>query len=174
MWLWMAQAVGVAAVVLYLLSFQLKKRGQIVAVTCGSYVFYVTQYLMLGAFSGAVLDILSGVSSLLAGQKNKPKFRRYAKAVAFGISAVIVAAGLVIAYLQKDWIELLPIAGALLQTVGLWFNKEQTIRKFGLAGAPFWLIYNFISQAYGAALGAALTIVSTVVALIRYHRKGTQ
>lgn len=166
-----AQMIGVAAVVLYLLSFQLKKRGQIVAVTCGSYVFYVVQYLMLGAFSGAVLDLLSVASSLLASQKNKPKFRRWAKAVVFGISAVIVVAGLVITYLQKDPIELLPIGGALLQTCGLWFNQEQTIRKFGLAGAPFWLIYNFISQAYGAALGAALTVVSTVVALMRYKEK---
>ena len=168
--LWIAQIVGIAAVALYLLSFQLKKRGQIIFATCLSYVFYVTQYLMLGAFSGAVLDILSVGSTLLASQKNKPAFRRYAKVAAVGISALIVAAGLVIAYLQKDWIELLPIAGALLQTVGLWFNKEQTIRWFGLAGAPFWLAYNFITQAYGAAIGAALTVVSTVTALIRYHR----
>jgi len=165
-----SQIIGVAAVGLYLLSFQLKKRVQIVWVTCLSYLFYVVQYLMLGAFSGAVLDILSAASSYCAGQKNAPRFRRYAKAAAWLIMGAIVAAGLLLAYFRRDWVELLPIAGAGLQAGGLWFNKEQTIRRFGLAGAPFWLVYNFISQAYGAAVGAALTIVSTVIALIRFNR----
>lgn len=164
----LSQIIGITAVALYLLSFQLKKRGQIVGVTCLSYLFYVIQYLMLRAFSGAILDILSAGLSFGAGHKNAPRFRRYAKwAAATGLGA-IVAAGLIITFLQRDPIELLPIAGAGLQAGGLWFNKEQTIRWFGLAGAPFWLVYNFMSQAYGAAVGAALTIVSTTVALIRF------
>ena len=71
---------------------------------------------------------------------------------------------------QKNWIELLPIAGALLQTNGLWFNREQTIRKFALAGAPFWVVYNFLSQAYGAAIGSVCSVVSIVVALLRYRK----
>lgn len=171
MWMVLAQIIGLAAVALYLLSFQLKKRGQILFATCLSYIFYVLQYLMLGAYAGAVMDVLSAGSSLLASQKNKEKFQRYAKVAAVGSCLAIAVAGLIIAILRKDPAELLPIGGALLQAGGLWFNKEQTIRWFGLAGAPFWLAYNFVSQAYGAALGAALTIVSTVVALMRYRRK---
>lgn len=166
-----SQIIGITAVALYLLSFQLKKRKQIVGVTCLSYLFYVVQYLMLGAFSGAVLDILSAGSSFCAGHKNAPRFRRYAKWTATLVLGAIVAAGLIITYLQRDPIELLPIAGAGLQAGGLWFNKEQTIRWFGLAGAPFWLVYNFMAQAYGAAVGAALTIASTSIALIRYHKE---
>lgn len=166
-----SQIIGIAAVALYLLSFQLKRRGQIVGVTCLSYLFYVVQYLMLRAFSGAVLDILSGISSFFAGKKNAPRFRRYAKWVAAAIVAAIIVAGLVIALVRREWIELLPIAGAVLQAGGLWFNKEQTIRAFGLAGAPFWLVYNFETQAYGAAVGAALTVASSVIAIVRYRRK---
>ena len=166
-----SQIIGIAAVALYLLSFQLKKRGQIVGVTCLSYLFYVTQYLMLGAFSGAILDILSAGLSFCASKKTA--LGRFAKWAAVSGLGAIVAAGLVITYLQRDPIELLPIAGAGLQAGGLWFNKEQTIRWFGLAGAPFWLVYNFMSQAYGAAVGAALTIVSTTVALARFKRNVT-
>jgi len=166
-----AQIVGIAAVALFLLSFQLKKRRQIVLTTCISNCLYVLQYCLLGAFSGAVLDVLSTVSSFFAAKKNAPRFRPYAKVAAIGISVVIAAAGLTLALLQNSWIELLPIAGALFQTVGLWFQNEQTIRKFALAGAPFWLAYNFASQAYGAALGSLLSIVSVLVALLRYRRQ---
>ena len=166
-----AQIVGVTAVALYLLSFQLKKRRNIVLVSCISNCLYVLQYCLLGAFSGAVLDVLSTVSSFFAGKKETEGFRRYAKAVAIVISGMIAVAGLILAYLQKSWVELLPIGGALLQSVGLWFRKEQAIRKFALIGAPFWLVYNLISQAYGAALGSLLTIVSVVVALVRYRKQ---
>ncbi|MBQ1967864.1 MAG: YgjV family protein, partial [Clostridia bacterium] len=86
---------------------------------------------------------------------------------------LIVAAGFTIAFIRHDPIELLPIAGALFQTGGLWFEDEQTIRKFGLCSAPFWLIYNYISQAYGAALGSVIAIVSIVTAMVRYRNKGT-
>ena len=83
---------------------------------------------------------------------------------------VIATVGLATAFFQKEWIELLPIAGALFQTGGLWFDDEQTIRWFGLCSAPFWLIYNFISQAYGASLGSVCAIISIIISLARYHK----
>ena len=85
--------------------------------------------------------------------------------------AAIAVVGLISAFVQREWIELLPIAGALLQTGGLWCNNEQTIRKFGLCSAPFWLVYNYISQAYGAALGSVIAIVSIIIAMVRYRKK---
>ncbi len=166
-----SQIIGVAAVALYLLSFQLKKRKQIVLATCLSNAFYVLQYVLLGAFSGAVMDFLTTVSSFFAAKKNDPRLRRYAKWIAASNLCLITAVGIALAIIRKDPIELLPIAGALFQTGGLWFENEQTIRKFGLCSAPFWLIYNFISQAYGAALGSVLAICSGVIAMIRYRKK---
>lgn len=126
---------------------------------------------MLGAFSGAVMDFLSTLSSFFAGKKNTPQFKRHNKLIAILSCGLIVAAGVTLAVIRKGPVELLPIAGALFQTGGLWFENEQTIRKFGLAGAPFWLIYNFISQAYGAALGSVLAICSVVIAIVRYRKK---
>ena len=76
-----------------------------------------------------------------------------------------------LAAMQRDWIELLPVAGGLLQTGGLWCEQEQNIRKFGLSGAPFWLIYNFISRAYGAALGSLIVMISIVISMVRYRKK---
>ena len=168
-----AQIVGITAVGLYLFSFQLKRRHHIVFVTCISNCLYVLQYFLLGAFSGAFLDIISTISSFFAGKKNVPCFKRYVRYITFATILLIVGVGLTFTIVQKNWIELLPVGGAILQTSGLWFDNEQTIRKFALAGAPFWLIYNFLSQAYGAALGTLLTIISIIVALLRYYKAKT-
>lgn len=166
-----SQVIGVAAVALYLISYQLKKRRDIVWVTCISNALYVLQYILLGAFSGAIMDFMSTVSSFFAAKKNDYPFKKFARALAALNMIAIAAVGLASAYAQRDPIELIPIAGALLQTGGLWCNNEQTIRKFGLCSAPFWLVYNYISQAYGAALGSVTAIVSIVVAMVRYRKK---
>ena len=168
-----SQIVGLAAVGLYLLSYQLKKRKHIVWVTCASNGLYVLQYVLLGAFSGAVMDMLSAVGSFFAGKKHSSAIKKYAGWIAAVNLIVIAGTGLAIAFMRRDPIELLPIAGALFQTGGLWCEDEQVIRKFGLCSAPFWLTYNLISQAYGAALGSVLVIVSIVTAIIRYRKKKT-
>ncbi len=165
-----SQIIGLLAVALYLLSFQLKKRKQMVVTTCLSNALYVLQYILLGAFSGAVMDFLSAVSSFFAAKKNRPAFRRWSGLIAAVSFALITAAGIILAVVQKSAVELIPIAGALLQTGGLWLEDEQTIRKFGLASAPFWLVYNLISQAYGASIGSVLAICSSVSAIVRYRK----
>lgn len=166
-----AQIIGTAGVVLFLLSYQLKKRRDIVWVTCISNALYVLQYLMLGAFSGAIMDFMSTVSSFLAAGKNTPSFRKHTRALIWANMAVIAVVGLISALVQHQWIELLPVAGTLLQAGSMWCDDEQDIRKLGLFGAPFWLVYNFISQAYGATLGSVIAIVSIIVAMICYRKK---
>ena len=78
-----SQVIGIAAVGLYLMSYQLKKRRQIVWTTCISNALYVLQYILLGAYSGAVMDFLSTVSSFMAAKKNSEKMHRYVKLFAF-------------------------------------------------------------------------------------------
>lgn len=166
-----SQIIGLAAVGLYLLSYQLKNRKQIVWTAFFSNFLYVLQYILLKAFAGAVMDGLCAVGSFFAGKKHMPKLKPYIRLIAIVNLAVIAVAGISIAIAQRDIIELLPVVGALLQTGGLFCEEEQNIRKFGLCGAPFWLVYNFISQAYGAAIGSVLIIVSAVTAMIRYRKK---
>ena len=165
-----AQILGFAGVGLYLLSYQLKKRKQIVWVTFVSNCFYVVQYVLLGAFSGAVMDIMSTVASFFAAKKHNPHIEKYGKLIVAATVLTITVVGVVIAVKQRSWLELIPIGGAIFQTVGLWCDKEQTIRKLGLCSAPCWLAYNFLAKAYGAALGSLLAIVSIITALARYRK----
>ena len=63
----LAQLVGLLAVAVFLLSYQQRKRKNIILCNSVSRVLYVVQYVMLGAFEGAVLDVLGTLSSVMAG-----------------------------------------------------------------------------------------------------------
>ena len=165
------QAVGLAAVASFLLSYQLKSRRSIIICNVISRFLYIAQYLMLGAISGAVLDILGALSSIIAQKKNHPFIARHTRAVFISTISVTVLAGSAIAVINGRALDLLPIAGVLLHTGAFWLSDERMIRRVSLAGSPFWLVYNLTSRAYGSALGDGLTICSIIIAMIKYRDK---
>ena len=160
------QIIGLAAVATFLLSYQQKNRHSIILLNVTSRALYILQYILLGAFEGAVLDILGAISSMIAAKKDTPILKKHTKIWALCIDLVIVIAGLL---LYVNPFSLLPIIGVLLHTTAFWINDEKTIRRVSLLGSPFWFVYNFASRAYGSAVGDLVTMVSIVTAMIKYR-----
>ena len=160
-----AQIVGVLAVVTFLLSYQFEKRKNIILINAISSVLYVMQYIMLGALEGAVLDILSAISTVMANNKNKKFIAGHVKTIVVTIILLFVVAGII---LYKNIFSICAVAGAILQTSAFWITDEKIIRRVSFLGAPCWLIYNLASQAYGSATGSVLCMVSIGIAIYRY------
>lgn len=166
-----SQIVGFFAVAIFLLSYQQKERKKIIVYNVVSRVLYIVQYLLLGAYEGAVLDILGAVSSTVATKKDSPFLRKHLRLAVVGIDLVIVAIGLL---LYESPLSLLPIVGILFHTTAFWISDERIIRWVSLLGSPFWFVYNFASQAYGSSVGDLLTMVSIVIAMIKYRNIKTK
>lgn len=157
--------IGLAAVAMFVLSYQLKTRKGIILFNAGSRVLYVLQYILLGAFEGAVLDIVALLVSVLAQNKGKGWFSRHPKLTVVGANLFVAGIGLLF---YQNLFSLLPIFGVLFETGALWLTKEKQIRLVSFFGAPFWLAYNLIYIAYGSAIGNVMTMVSIGVAIYRY------
>lgn len=164
----LAQIVGLIAVVTFLLSYQQKKRKNIILFNTVSRCLYILQYLLLGAFSGAVLDVLGVIACVIAGKKHTKFVAKHTKLVFIAVNLCIITSGVAIAIAKKSWLDLFPIVGVLLHTSAFWMSDENNIRRVSLIGSPFWLVYNFLSRAYGSAIGDTLSICSIVIAMIRY------
>ena len=164
-----AQIVGLFAVTTFLLSYQMKKRINIVMCNSVSRVLYVVQYLLLGAFEGAVLDVLGTFSSIMAGYKDKGFIKRNLKLVIILINVLIFVCGM---FTYKNIFSFCPIIGVILHTSAFWITDEKVIRRVSLIGSPFWLIYNVSSMAYGSAIGDILSMISILVAIYRYDIRG--
>lgn len=164
----LAQIIGLTAVSTFLLSYQQKKRNNIIILNTISRCLYILQYLLLGAFSGAVLDILGAISSVVAGKKHTGFIKKHTKMVLISINLCIIIAGGVIAIYNQSWIDLFSLTGVLLHTSAFWLSSEKIIRRVSLLGSPFWFVYNLLSSAYGSAIGDILTMCSIIIAMIRH------
>jgi hypothetical protein len=125
----------------------------------------VLQYVLLGAFEGAVLDVAALIVSTLAQRKHRGWLSRHPVLIVLGANAFMVAAGLLC---YQNVFSLLALMGALFETGGLWLNKERQIRWVSFFGAPCWLAYNLIFSAYAPAVGNVMTMVSIGIAIVRY------
>ena len=163
-----AFVVGICAVAFYALSYLQRNRNTIVLFALISRVLYVAQYVLLGAYAGAVLDVLSAISITLCERRDKGFVQRHSRAVFVASNVAIIAAGLTLVFTVDGPLGLLPMMGVLLQTDALWLKKERNIRLVSIAGSPFWFSYNLTVKAYGSVVGDVLCFVSLLVSLIRY------
>ena len=158
---------GILGVALIVLSYLQKKRKYIILLSIVARVLFVLQYILLGAFEGAVLDCAGVAASMLAQRKSSPLMKKHQRFFFMLSGAMVIVIGLIP---YRSPVSLLPIAGVLLHTGALWLDEEKWIRRVSLLGSPFWLAYNIISRAYGACVGDILSVASIVTAMIRYDR----
>ena len=163
-----AQIIGFIAVSLYLLGYLQKKRKSILAFNLSSRVLYILQYLLLGAFEGAVLDVAGAISSVVAGRKDTAFIKKCKIPVIILVNLVIIGLGLLV---YESSLSLLPIAAVMLHTGAFWLDDEKWVRRISLLGCPLWFIYNFASEAYFSSVGDFLSFVFIIVSIIRFDIK---
>ena len=163
-----AFVVGICAVACFALSYLQRDRKNIVILALVSRVLYVAQYVLLGAYAGAVLDVLSAISITFAQNKDRGFVARHKMLVFFMTNVAIVGAGITLALTVDGGLGLLSMLGVLLQTDALWLKKERNIRITSIAGCPSWFAYNFLSGAYASCVGDVLSFVSLSVSIVRY------
>ena len=161
----LANIIGVFAVITFLLSYQLKKRKNIILCNSAAKIMYIIQYLLLNAYEGAVLDLIGVLSSVVAHKKDNKYIRKYLFLCFAFVNGMILAVGI---WLYKDIFSIFPVVAVVLHTGAFWLNDERKIRIVSFLGSPFWLVYNLASAAYGSAIGDILTMVSIGVAIYRY------
>ena len=89
-----ATVLGLLAVALFVLSYQIKSRKRLIAVNAASRILSVAQYLFLGAIEGALLDVVAFLVSLLCHKRDCKWIKRYTVWVILASNAVIVGVGL--------------------------------------------------------------------------------
>ena len=169
-----ALIVGLFAVALYVLSYLQKNRGAILTLGVISRLLYVVQYLLLGAYAGAVLDVVGAGSGVLAQRCERGFVKKHKTAIFIAVNILTVAIGVALFLRSRQVIDFLPLAGILFQTDALWLKKEKHIRLVSIIGCPCWFSYNIITGAYGSCVGDTLSFLALAISMIRYDMLGKE
>lgn len=171
-----AQAVGIAAMLFNIFSYQQKtSKGVIIMQLFGGALFSVN-FFMLGATVGGILNLIAVFRAVVFA--NKEKFKAESKAWLFVFVGLFIASYILTFTLfgkpitiASAVLELLPVIAMTATTVSFRLNTASVIRKFGLISSPSWLIYNFCNFALGAIICEAVSLVSIFIGIIRFDIK---
>ena len=160
------QLLGFIGLFLSIVAFQFKKHRGIVFCKMSSELIFSLQYVLLGAWTAAVLDFISVIRNLLFLRLVKKKVSTTPVIVVFGIFVVITG---ITTY--DGLLSLLPIVAKLLTTVSYGMKNEKLLRIITVPSCLFWAFYNYQVGSYGGAIADLITLVSLLIAMYKYDIK---
>lgn len=161
--IWIAQAIGFIGLFLAILSFQQKQRKGILFFQILSSGVYFCHFLLLGALTGAVMNIFGAMRNWVFYHKEKTWANKviwlYLFLALYTVSTVLT---------WKNIYSIFPLIGMYSGTVSFWLKTPKYIRLVVLFAPPCWFTYNLISGSIPGMLTEAFSFVSIIVAIIRF------
>ena len=153
---WIAQFIGLIAVVLLILSYYRKNTNEILVIQIVSAICYCIHYFMLGAFSGFFICFFEMMRDY-AYYKSTKDIYIFLFTIPFYIFFGIVNV--------QVFIDVLPILAST--TDGYFLTKS---KKFVLVGSIIshllWIVYDYSVKSYSGVLTCIIVLVSNTYILL--------
>ena len=163
----LAQIFGLLALSVKVVGIQFKKKANILLLTIVSATLFTINYILLNAWSAAVICTVGAVVVLTIFLLEKRKKRK----ISWLIVLIFVALEIIPwAFFYQDWYDVLPLIGTLLWLTSMLQRDENRLRWFLIVNFIPWMIYGIITATYTAMLADVFSVTSTVIALIRYRK----
>lgn len=160
------QIFGVIAVILGFITYQIRTQKALLFVQTVTALVFVIHYLLIGAVSGMVLNIVAMIRNLVYSRRDLKLFSGKWWPIAF---AVIM--GITGMLFWQDWYSVFVVAGLVINSVCMSFKDPQKIRKSILVSSPLVLIYDAFALSLGGIIYESAAIVSALVGILRFSGK---
>ncbi len=160
------QAVGFVAMAIIVASYQQKSHKNILVFQMISGTLFTVHYLLLGAYTGAVMNLLGAMRSLIYSNRDK----KWASSVlwpisfsiAFAVSGILTWANI---------FSILPMIAMLLSSVVLWIENPKINRSLSIPSSCCWLFYNIKTVSYPGIITEIFVLTSIIIGIIRLDIK---
>ena len=157
------QLVGFVGLAIGVLAFQFKQHKNIVLCKMTSELVFSLQYLLLGAWTAALLDFASAVRNMLFCAMVKKGRSTTPLIYIFGVFVLVVG---ILTF--NGPLSLMLIAAKLLTTVSYGMKNERLLRYITLPSCVLWSIYNLYIGSLGGAIGDCFNPISLVTAMCKF------
>lgn len=157
-----AQSIGVLALIVDVISYQMKSRNTIVTLQIFSCLLFSVHFFMLKAFTGAVFNVIACFRAFVFANKDK-KWGQNKLWVPFFCVVCIAAVG----FTWTGFICLLPMIGMIFTTFSTSVSSAKKVRFLAFPSSPLWIVYNFINRSYAGIVTETIVMISIISAIIR-------
>ncbi len=184
------QTIGFIAIAVNILSVQFNSHGLIMLFkSLGSFLFCI-QYLLLGAFTGLVMDFIGVIRNFVfaynvkKGKSNKWWIVIFSILTAgLGIATIIFtwektlvtlsrwSANATVLTVLAVFISIISVTAKLITTIGYGAKDPHKVRMINLPSFSLWIIYNVTVLSLAGAINDGMSIISILIAEYRFRKK---
>ena len=166
-----AQLIGYVGMACALLSYQCKKNKHYFFLQTGCAIAFTVQYLLLGAWSAMLLNVVAIARGILFSLGDKCRKRTIF--ISIEIAFLLLSVVSVLCFNELWWIALCVFVAQAGGTVAMWTRNGKTIRYTQLlVVSPLWIVNNIVYFSIGGILCESFNILSVLVSFIRFHKSG--
>jgi len=171
-----AQAIGIGGMTANILSYQQKSKTGVIVLQFAGAALFTINFLLLGAITGAMLNGINILLSIVFLLKDKVKADHIAWAILFFAAYTAAYVMTFTVFGMEPTVpnfarEALPLLGTYLTVISYRKRDAAAIRRLGLIRSPAWLIYDALVFSIGGVVCEVISLVSIVTAIIRLDIK---
>ena len=162
------QILGGVAIILGLISYQMKTQGRIILMQALTGLVFVVQYLLLGAYTGMAMNLVGVVRCIVYYFRNKRGSNEKVTPMVFAVIMAIIGI-----LTWNAWYSVFMFLGLVINTLCLAFSDPQKLRASVLVTCPLVLIYNVLipSPSIGGIIYESVAIISAIIGIVRNKKK---
>ena len=165
------QVVGFVGMFLGIASFQAKSRIGILTLQLSGALCWLIHFLLIGSLTGALMNAVAVLrNTVYSLRKNNTGVIKYLIPIFFSL---LFTAACTLSY--ENVFSLFPLVACYVGTVAFYLTNLKALRLTALTMSLLWIVYDFIEFSVSGVLTEAFTIISIIIALIRFNnpkRKG--
>lgn len=162
----LTQVIGIIGIIFNFITFQQNTNKRIVAFQICASAAFVIHFFMLGAVTGAVLNIFGILRNIVLFNRNKDWAK--GKYWLYIFCAVYIITGIVT---FQNIFSILPTVGMLFGTVAVYIVSPKKTRIVSVGCSVSWLSYNAISFSIPGIITEVLNLISIGISMYKYDYK---
>lgn len=158
------QSIGIIGIIAAIIAFQAKKHRNIILFRNANTLLFALQYFLLGAYSGAAMNMLSllrnEIYSWCIKRNKKTIYAQIVFCSIYIVSGILTWAGIE---------SLIIIISKLFSTYAFGVKDTKVLRILSLISVSCMLVYNIYARSWAGVICEIFTITSLIIALVRFY-----
>ena len=163
-----AQALGILALVIMVLSYQQKTRKGLLCFQMASNACFVANYLMLGGYTFALMSVVNIARSFVFLREENGDAWAKSRIWLYVFLTTPVIFGI---WMWENILSLLVIAATMVLAVALYSKNGKTMRRLFLLPPLLYISYNVSHGALGGIGSDVFCLISAIIAIYRFDVK---
>ena len=161
------QFVGFVAIAVAFLSFQVKKKGAILAIQALANFIWAIHFYMIGAFAGCVLNLIATARNLIYAKRDSWKWLNGVWLPT--VISIIVSAASILT--RETWLDVILLPSTVLSSYTYCLGSERLIRNSTVFVSLTWLIFNIVNFSVSGVVAEIFNLTSLTIAIIRFRKR---